>query len=331
MARNVLLTSCQLPGQPPGRSPGQALGRALKLGAAGVLGLLQLLVARAAFAEPPEKHVSEATLVLPDLASVQFLGMDGKTLLLSGLGVCALAMVFGLVIGVVCALARSYGNAAASWAAAGYVEFIRNVPLILLVYWSFYVLPMIVDIQLNPATERWEALRDGVLAGHCHEVNYASFLYWKRNRAGTAEHVFAHPALVSRDNALIAIRMGPRTANPGAVYFAAGSFEAMFEEPEPEAQQPAGRAEIVVRRGGEQMYKRRIAMDQRQNVTLEGVPDIITRGFVMENSQELLADGARVLAEVIEQASLEERSNSRSCGTLCARSIMSEIGRLRRK
>ncbi|MGE0280011.1 MAG: hypothetical protein AB7P20_05280 [Rhizobiaceae bacterium] len=69
-------------------------------------------------------------------------------------------------------------------------------------------------------------LRDRVLLGRCHEVNYATFLYWKRNRVGTAEHVFAHPALVSRDNALIAIRMGPRTANPGAVYFAAGSFEA---------------------------------------------------------------------------------------------------------
>lgn len=67
---------------------------------------------------------------------------------------------------------------------------------------------------------------DGTLSGACNEVNYASFLYWKRNRAGTAEHAFAHPALVSRDNALIAIRMGPRTANPGAVYFAAGSFEA---------------------------------------------------------------------------------------------------------
>ncbi len=47
----------------------------------------------------------------------------------------------------------------------------------------------------------------------------------------------------------------------------------------------------------------------KQNGTLEGVPDIITRGFVMENSQELLADGARVLAEVIEQASLEERTD----------------------
>ena len=45
-----------------------------------------------------EKHVSEATLVLPDLSSVQFLGMSGKMLLTAGLGVCALAMVFGLVI-----------------------------------------------------------------------------------------------------------------------------------------------------------------------------------------------------------------------------------------
>src|SRR5947207_8436976 len=45
----------------------------------------------------------------------------------------------------------------------------------------------------------------------------------------------------------------------------------------------------------------------KQTGQLEGVPDIITRGFVMENSQELLADGARLLGEVIDQASLEER------------------------
>ncbi len=47
----------------------------------------------------------------------------------------------------------------------------------------------------------------------------------------------------------------------------------------------------------------------RQTGMLEGVPDIITRGFVMENSDELLADGARVLAEVIASASLEERTD----------------------
>jgi ribonuclease J len=47
----------------------------------------------------------------------------------------------------------------------------------------------------------------------------------------------------------------------------------------------------------------------KQTGMVEGVPDIITRGFVMENSQELLADGARVLIDVIEQSSVEERTD----------------------
>jgi ribonuclease J len=47
----------------------------------------------------------------------------------------------------------------------------------------------------------------------------------------------------------------------------------------------------------------------KQTGMLEGVPDIITRGFVMENSQELLADGSRVLTEAFERASFEERTD----------------------
>ena len=47
----------------------------------------------------------------------------------------------------------------------------------------------------------------------------------------------------------------------------------------------------------------------KQTGALEGVPDIITRGFVMEDSQALLADGARLLADVVEQASVEERTD----------------------
>jgi ribonuclease J len=47
----------------------------------------------------------------------------------------------------------------------------------------------------------------------------------------------------------------------------------------------------------------------KQTGTLEGVPDIITRGFVMEDSEALLAEGARVLADVMDQASLEERTD----------------------
>jgi ribonuclease J len=47
----------------------------------------------------------------------------------------------------------------------------------------------------------------------------------------------------------------------------------------------------------------------KQTGQLVGVPDIVTRGFVMEDSQALLADGARVLAEVFAQASVEERTD----------------------
>lgn len=70
------------------------------------------------------------------------------------------------------------------------------------------------------------ALRDERLVGSCHETRYATFLYWRHRRgAVSAEHAYAHAALVSADNALVAVRMASWTANAGAVYFAAGSFE----------------------------------------------------------------------------------------------------------
>ena len=39
----------------------------------------------------------EASLVLPDLAQVSFLGYNGRTLLMGGLGICVLGLLFGLV------------------------------------------------------------------------------------------------------------------------------------------------------------------------------------------------------------------------------------------
>jgi hypothetical protein len=72
------------------------------------------------------------------------------------------------------------------------------------------------------------AYRDRQLAGVCHEIRFATFLYWRKHRNfGRAEHYYAHAALVTADNALLAIRMGAHTASPRGVYFAAGSFEAM--------------------------------------------------------------------------------------------------------
>ncbi|HKT79936.1 MAG TPA: ribonuclease J, partial [Vicinamibacterales bacterium] len=47
----------------------------------------------------------------------------------------------------------------------------------------------------------------------------------------------------------------------------------------------------------------------KQTGALEGIPDIVTRGFVMEDGDALLADGARLLTDVVEQASVEERTD----------------------
>src|SRR5262245_42348584 len=58
--------------------------------------LVALLTAHAAWAQP--EHKSEMNLVLPSFTDVTMLGMNGQTLLSIGIGVCALGLLFGLVI-----------------------------------------------------------------------------------------------------------------------------------------------------------------------------------------------------------------------------------------
>src|SRR5438552_3557853 len=56
------------------------------------------LAAAVALLAPAAARADEARLILPDLGSVQFLGMSGRSLLVLGLAVCALGGVFGLII-----------------------------------------------------------------------------------------------------------------------------------------------------------------------------------------------------------------------------------------
>ena len=66
--------------------------------------LLLALSGAAAFAQPATEgaaghHVGgEASLILPDLGQVDFLGVNGRTLLMGGLGVCVLGLLFGLTM-----------------------------------------------------------------------------------------------------------------------------------------------------------------------------------------------------------------------------------------
>jgi len=74
-----------------------ALAAALALVASPLARPLTLLAAQAA-PTPQAAAGGEANLLIPDLGSVLFLGVPGSTLLMGGLAVCALGLLFGLVI-----------------------------------------------------------------------------------------------------------------------------------------------------------------------------------------------------------------------------------------
>lgn len=63
----------------------------------------------------------------------------------------AVAMTFGLLVGVVFALARAYGSKTLKWIAATYVEVIRNTPFLVQLYFVFFALPN-AGIRLNPTS-----------------------------------------------------------------------------------------------------------------------------------------------------------------------------------
>jgi 8-oxo-dGTP pyrophosphatase MutT (NUDIX family) len=66
----------------------------------------------------------------------------------------------------------------------------------------------------------------GILTAETHEVDFSSFLYWRKNQALVdAFHLFGFAVPVASGGELIAVRMGEDTANAGRVYFAAGSIE----------------------------------------------------------------------------------------------------------
>ena len=59
-----------------------------------------LLSSVSLFAQEPGGHTpgGEANLVLPDLGNAEFLGINGETWLLGGIGICVLGLLFGLMI-----------------------------------------------------------------------------------------------------------------------------------------------------------------------------------------------------------------------------------------
>ncbi|HSX76043.1 MAG TPA: amino acid ABC transporter permease [Shinella sp.] len=66
------------------------------------------------------------------------------------IGLTVLTMVVAVPCGIVVALLRESRLKPVAAAATAYVELMRNVPIILVVYWAFYVLPILTGIGFSP-------------------------------------------------------------------------------------------------------------------------------------------------------------------------------------
>jgi His/Glu/Gln/Arg/opine family amino acid ABC transporter permease subunit len=69
-----------------------------------------------------------------------------------------LTMLIAVPAGIVLAMMRLSGLRLLSGTSAAYVEFFRNLPLILVVYWAYYVMPVALDVQFTGFTTGLVAL-----------------------------------------------------------------------------------------------------------------------------------------------------------------------------
>ena len=73
-------------------------------------------------------------------------------------GLTVLTMLLAVPGGIMLALMRLSSNKLLQSASLGFVEFFRNLPLILIIYWAFYVMPMAFDVQFSAITTALVAL-----------------------------------------------------------------------------------------------------------------------------------------------------------------------------
>jgi len=76
-----------------------------------------------------------------------------NTVLLSAAGIAV-----GLALGLVVALMRLSGRRVLAWPALAFVEFYRNTPPLVHLFWFFYGLPMVLGLTLSPFVAALSAL-----------------------------------------------------------------------------------------------------------------------------------------------------------------------------
>jgi polar amino acid transport system permease protein len=120
------------------------------------------------------------------------------------LGLTAIAMVIGTIVGVACAWVRSSGPGWSRWVAGSYVELIRNTPFIVQLFFVFFGLPAIgikllpsvasvLAMTLNLGAYATEIIRAGIEATPRGQIEAAHSL--ALNRLQVFTRVVLPPAL----------------------------------------------------------------------------------------------------------------------------------------
>jgi His/Glu/Gln/Arg/opine family amino acid ABC transporter permease subunit len=91
-----------------------------------------------------------------------------RAMLLEGAAITVLLTVLTMVIavpgGILLAVMRLSHSRVLSGASASFVEFFRNLPIILVVYWAFYVMPVLTGLEFSAFTTGLIALSLNVSA-----------------------------------------------------------------------------------------------------------------------------------------------------------------------
>lgn len=72
--------------------------------------------------------------------------------LLNTLAVTGTALAFGLPLGLALALAKLFGRRLLSWPASFIIEFFRTTPPLVQLFWFFFALPILIDVEMTPFT-----------------------------------------------------------------------------------------------------------------------------------------------------------------------------------
>jgi His/Glu/Gln/Arg/opine family amino acid ABC transporter permease subunit len=65
----------------------------------------------------------------------------------------AIALAFGLMVGLPLGLARSSDRTTANWPATAYIEIFRNTPVLIQLVWFYYAFPVLTGLQMAPFAE----------------------------------------------------------------------------------------------------------------------------------------------------------------------------------